>query len=237
MNELIKVTVKNDQQLVSARELHEGLKLKKQFTDWVKQNFKEFVENEDFVFTPGSVNMPNGGKKPIQDYALTIDMAKQLSMMSHTDQGKKYRKYFIGLERKWNDPQEIVKRGYAILQNENIQLKVENEELRPKALFSDAVRGSKNSCLVKDLATILKQNGIDIGQNRLFDLLRDGGFLCKEKSRRNKPTQRSMDLKIMECREHLHTNSDGEIITKFTPLITGKGQQYFVNKFLSRSDN
>lgn len=71
MNELIKVTVQNDQQLVSARELHKGLKLRKQFTDWVKQNFKEFEDGEDFVFTPGSVNMPNGGTKQIQDYALT----------------------------------------------------------------------------------------------------------------------------------------------------------------------
>ncbi len=74
--ELIKVTVKNDQQLVSARDLHKGLRLKKQFTDWAKQNFKDFEEGADFVFTPGSVNMPNGGTKPIQDYALTLDMAK-----------------------------------------------------------------------------------------------------------------------------------------------------------------
>lgn len=233
MNELIKVTVQNDQQLVSARDLHKGLEVKGRFSRWIDQNFNLFEEGVDFMpCTLRTQQNQYGGLKDLQDYVVTIDMAKQLSMMSRTENGKQYRKYFIDLERKWNDPQEVVKRGYAILQNENTQLKIENEELRPKALFSDAVRGSKNSCLVKDLATILKQNGIDIGQNRLFDLLRDGGFLCKDKSRKNKPTQKSMDLKIMECREHFHTNSNGEVITKFTPLITGKGQAYFVDKFL-----
>ena len=84
---------------------------------------------------PRSANMPNGGVKRISDYALTIDMAKELCMMSHTKLGKKYRRYFIDLERKWNDPQEVVKRGYAILQNENAKLKIENEEMKPKALL------------------------------------------------------------------------------------------------------
>ncbi|WP_251844264.1 phage antirepressor KilAC domain-containing protein [Enterococcus durans] len=106
------------------------------------------------------------------------------------------------------------------------------QEMQPKAIFADAVQGSVNSCLVKDLATILKQRGVNIGQNRLFEWLRENGYLCKEGRRKNQPTQRSMDLKIMDVREHIRTNSHGELVTKFTPLITGKGQQYFVNKFL-----
>lgn len=107
------------------------------------------------------------------------------------------------------------------------------QEMQPKALFSDAVRGSVNSCLVTDLATILKQNGVNIGQNRLFEWLRDNGYICRDGRRKNKPTQRSMDLKIMDVREHVRTNSQGELVTTFTPLITGKGQVYFVNKFLN----
>ncbi len=110
------------------------------------------------------------------------------------------------------------------------------QEMQPKALFSDAVRASGNSCLVKELATILKQNGIDIGQNRLFDWLRDNGYLCQDGRRKNHPTQRSLDLKVMEVREHLRTNSQGVLVTKFTPLITGKGQLYFVNKFLGNEE-
>lgn len=107
------------------------------------------------------------------------------------------------------------------------------QEMQPKALFSDAVRGSVNSCLVTELATILKQNGVNIGQNRLFEWLRDNGYICRDGRRKNKPTQRSMDLKIMDVREHVRTNSQGELVTTFTPLITGKGQVYFVNKFLN----
>lgn len=107
------------------------------------------------------------------------------------------------------------------------------QEMQPKALFSDAVRGSVNSCLVKELATILKQNGINIGQNRLFIWLRENGYLCRDGRRKNQPTQRSMDLGIMDVREHVRTNSHGELVTKFTPLVTGKGQQYFINKFLN----
>ena len=108
------------------------------------------------------------------------------------------------------------------------------QEMQPKALFSDAVRGSVNSCLVADLATILKQNGINIGQNRLFEWLRDNEYICRDGRRKNKPTQRSMDLKIMDVREHVRTNSQGELVTTFTPLVTGKGQVYFVNKFLNK---
>ena len=106
--------------------------------------------------------------------------------------------------------------------------------MQPKALFSDAVRGSVNSCLVTELATILKQNGVNIGQNRLFEWLRDNGYICRDGRRKNKPTQRSMDLKIMDVREHVRTNSQGELVTTFTPLVTGKGQVYFVNKFLNK---
>lgn len=108
------------------------------------------------------------------------------------------------------------------------------QEMQPKALFSDAVRGSVNSCLVSELSTILKQNDVNIGQNRLFEWLRDNGYLCRDGRRKNKPTQRSMDLKIMDVREHVRTNSQGELVTTFTPLVTGKGQVYFVNKFLGK---
>ena len=134
-NELIKVEVNDKmEQVVSARELHKGLGLKKQFTDWVKQNFKMFIENEDFMFTPRSVNMPNGGTKEVRDYVITVSMAKELAMMSKSEKGKQYRKYFIELERKWNDPQEVVKRGYEILRNENIKLKIENNNIKKEKL-------------------------------------------------------------------------------------------------------
>lgn len=231
--ELIKVTVKNDQQLVSARDLHKGLRLKKQFTDWAKQNFKDFEEGADFVFTPGSVNMPNGGTKPIQDYALTLDMAKQLCMMSHSDLGKEYRRYFIELERKWNDPQEVVKRGYAILQNENARLKIELETAKPKALFADSVAASDTTILIGELAKIIRGNGVDIGANRLFRWLREHGYLISRKgSDYNMPTQKSMELGLFKIIERTINQSDGSSRICKTTKVTGKGQQYFVNKFV-----
>ncbi|MBU5275353.1 phage antirepressor KilAC domain-containing protein [Levilactobacillus brevis] len=137
MDELIKVTVKEDRQLVSARDLHKGLEVKTRFSQWVTQNFKVFIEGSDFTSVVGTTVVNNGAKREIQDYAMTVDMAKQVSLMSQTPQGKFYREYFISLEAKWNDPQEVVKRGYAILQNENAQLRIENTELKPKADYTD----------------------------------------------------------------------------------------------------
>lgn len=240
MNKLIKVTVKNDKQLVSARDLYHGLELKIRFSLWVSKNFKEFEDGEDFTSVSVDTEVQNNGGiqvRELQDYAVTIDMAKQLCMMSHTELGRKYRKYFIELERKWNDPQEVVKRGYAILQNENAQLKIENEQMKPKALFADAVSVSKTTILVSELAKILRQNGVDIGANRLFAWLRENGYLISRKGTDwNMPTQRSMELGLFEIKETTITHSDGHTTISKTTKVTGKGQLYFINKFLKDKD-
>lgn len=239
MRELIKVTVENNQQLVSARDLHKGLKIKTLFSSWVAQNFKDFLKHEDFEGvvqnTPFNSKSPNGKKQELQDYAITIEMAKELSMMSKTKQGKKYRKYFIELERKWNDPAEVVKRGYQILQDENNQLRIENGKLKPKALFADAVKTSDTSILVGELAKIIKQNGVNIGQNRLFQWMREKAYLISgNRSDRNMPTQKSLELGLFEIKERTFQNPDGSVRVTKTPKVTGKGQQYFINKFLGQ---
>ena len=234
--ELIKITVKNDQQLVSARDLYHGLELKIRFSLWVSKNFHEFEEGEDFTSVSRDTEVKNNGGiqiRELQDYALTLDMAKQLCMMSHSDLGKRYRRYFIELERKWNDPQEVVKRGYAILQNENARLKIELETAKPKALFADAVSTSDTPILVGELAKILHQNGVSMGQNRMFRWLRDNGYLISRKgSDYNMPTQRAMELGLFKIKENAITHSDGHVTITKTPKVTGKGQVYFVNKFV-----
>ena len=107
------------------------------------------------------------------------------------------------------------------------------EEMKPKALFADAVATSHTSILVGELAKILKQNGIDMGQKRLFAWLRENGFLIKRKGTDyNMPTQKSMDLGLFEIKEGSYVNGSGVNITTKTPKVTGKGQQYFINKFL-----
>lgn len=109
---------------------------------------------------------------------------------------------------------------------------VQISEMKPKALFADAVDASENSILVGQLAKLLRQNGIDIGQNRLFNWLRDHEYLGVRGEQRNLPTQKSMDLEIMETKRRTVNNPDGSIRITTTPKITGKGQIYFVNKFL-----
>ena len=233
--ELIKITVRNDQQLVSARDLHKALNLKKRFSAWVDQNFKDFDEGTDFMGVPESTPIKNGNGRVqyLDDYALTLDMAKQLCMMSHTELGKKYRRYFIELERKWNDPQEVVKRGYAILQNENARLKIELETAKPKALFADSVAASNTTILIGELAKIIRGNGVDIGANRLFKWLRENGYLISRKgSDYNMPTQKSMELGLFKIIERTVNQSDGSSRICKTTKVTGKGQQYFVNKFV-----
>lgn len=109
------------------------------------------------------------------------------------------------------------------------------EKMKPKALFADAVETSESSILVGELSKVLKQNGIEIGQNRLFNWLRENGYLIRKKGESyNLPTQRSMDLGLFEIKKRTVNNPDGSIRTTRTPKVTGKGQIYFVNKFLSQ---
>lgn len=114
---------------------------------------------------------------------------------------------------------------------------VQISEMKPKALFADAVSASQTSILVGELAKLLKQNGVEIGANRLFTWLRESGYLIRRKGTDyNMPTQRSMELELFEIKEHNHINSNGVNVTTKTPKVTGKGQQYFINKFLSKGD-
>ena len=158
-SELIKVTVQNDQQLVSARDLHKGLGLKRQFTDWWKQNSKDFENGTDYTSTLTSVNVGNGAIREVQDYALTIDMAKQLCLLSRTKKGKEYREYLIEVEKKWNDPQHVIQRAMDILKSENLQLKLENknltrqlEESNKKANYLDVILGTTDAILTTQIA-------------------------------------------------------------------------------------
>ena len=111
--------------------------------------------------------------------------------------------------------------------------KRELDEMRPKALFADAVSASHTAILVGDLAKLLKQNGVEMGQNRLFQWLRERGYLMKSGASRNMPTQRSMELGLFEVKERTINNPDGSVRITKTTKVTGKGQQYFINQFLS----
>lgn len=116
--------------------------------------------------------------------------------------------------------------------NELIALhEVTIEDMKPKALFADAVADSDGTCLIGELAKMMCQNGLEIGQNRLFKLLQRDGYLGKSGSNRNVPTQRSMDMKLFRIKETAVTHSDGRVTINRTPKVTGKGQAYFIGRY------
>lgn len=129
--------------------------------------------------------------------------------------------------------QELMAKALIEAQNVLAAKDKQIEEMKPKALFADAVATSHTSILVGELAKILKQNGIDMGQKRLFAWLREKGYLIKRQGTDyNMPTQKAMELGLFEIKEGSYVNGSGVNITTKTPKITGKGQQYFINKFL-----
>lgn len=126
-------------------------------------------------------------------------------------------------------------RALADKAEEAERLAIENEEMKPKAVFADAVAASDTSILIGELAKILNQNGVSIGQNRMFSWMREAGYLIRRGgSDYNMPTQRAMELGLFEIKERTINNPDGSIRITRTTKVTGKGQEYFVNKFLSR---
>ena len=242
MNELIKVDA--DAQVVSARELHEALGVEKRFSAWFETNSQGFVEGEDFTGAYLKVQSNQyGGEKEIQDYNLSVDMAKHICLMSRTDKGKACRQYLIDVEKAWNTPEQVMARALKIanqtidsLKENNIKLIKANERMKPKEIFADAEATSKTSILVGDLAKLICQNGYQIGQKRLFDWLRNNGYLVKSGSSYNMPMQRYVEQGLFEVKESNVQNPDGSVRTTRTTKVTGKGQVYFVNKFLGRGE-
>lgn len=131
--------------------------------------------------------------------------------------------------------EELMAKALMVAQNTIKNKNKEIERLRPKEIFANAVAASQNSILIGELAKILRQNGVAIGQNRLFEWMRDKGYLIRRNGAdRNMPTQRSMEMGLFEIKETVVSHSDGHTTVNKTPKVTGKGQQYFINLFLNR---
>ena len=240
MNELsIKVNYESDKPTVSGRELHEKLGIKTAYKDWFPRMCEYgFTEGEDFCsFLSGST-----GGRPATEHQLTIEMAKQICMIQRTEIGKQYREYFIELEKKWNSPELVMARALKManqqIERVTAQLETVNaklEEAKPKIVFADAVSASKTSILIGDLAKIIRQNGVEIGQKRLFEWLRKNGYLMKNGTSKNLPTQRSMEHGLFEVKEHVVVTPSGENKITRTTKVTPKGQIYFINKLIAEN--
>ena len=230
MNELIRVNYDNEQPTVSARELYEFLEVKDHFRTWFPRMCEYgFEEGKDFrAFFREST-----GGRPSQDAEITIDMAKELCMLQRNEKGKQARRYFLQLERDWNSPEKVMARALQIAERKIHTMNEKIEADAPKVLFANSVAASNSSILISELAEILRQNGVKIGGNRLFGWMRENGYLVRRRgSDYNMPTQRSMELELFEIKETVINHADGHTTTNRTPKITGKGQQYFINKFL-----
>lgn len=242
MNDLIKVEVNEKQeQILSARDLHEFLGIGTQYTKWFNRMSEYgFVENVDFQAISQKRLTAQGNETTYTDHVIKIDMAKEISMLQRNEKGKQARRYFIELEKAWNTPEAVMARALKMADTKLVEykdniLQLENKitKQKPKVVFADAVATSRSSILVGELAKIIKQNGTkNMGQNRLFAWLRENGFLIKRKGTDyNMPTQKSMELELFEIKETAITHSDGHVSVSKTPKVTGKGQIYFINKF------
>lgn len=240
MNVLIPINYDAEQPTVSARDLHKALNVQSRFSRWFDTNKELFIEGEDFNKCTSSTVVNNGAIRQLEDYEITVLMAKHLAMMSRTENGKQIRDYLIDLEKAWNTPEQIFARALKMADREIEKLKSNNasliedvQRMKPKEIFADAVSASNTSILIGELAKLLKQNGIETGQRRLFTWMRDNGYLIKSGSSKNMPTQKSTELGLLEIKEGSYINGAGVNVTTKTPKVTGKGQQYFINKFLA----
>lgn len=244
MNQMIKVNYETENPSVSAKELHSALQIGTRFNDWfVRMVEYGFIEGKDF-YSKMSKTSEIGGR-PSTDYETSVDMAKQICMLQRSEKGKMYRQYFIDLEKAWNTPEQIFARALKIAEKQidklkeiNTSLLMKSEHDKPKVIFADAVTASDKTILIGELAKILKQNGVDTGEKRLFTWLRDNGYLIKRKGTDyNSPTQKSMELGLFTVKETAITHADGHVTVNKTTKVTGKGQAYFINKFLNKEVN
>lgn len=227
------------------------------FSNWMKDRIEKYdlIESEDYAVFNNFGENPKGGR-PKKEYVLTLDAAKELSMVEGNEKGKQARKYFIACEKMLKQQQQIpsymegdpIKRAEMWIQEQKekraleekaASLSVANEKLEnqieedaPKVIFAMAVTESKRSCLVAELAKIICQNGMEVGQNRMFKWLRKRGYLGTKGEYYNQPMQRWVEAGMFEIKKRTITKPNGDLITVSTPLVTGKGQVYLVNKFL-----
>lgn len=251
MDELIKITEQDGRQAVSARELYKFLEATERFSNWFERQLQYgFVENVDYTSVKSFTVVGNGAEKPVEDYALTIDCAKEISMLQRNEKGKQARQYFIAVEKRYKDLQQtggfqvpasfkeallLAAKQQEQIEEQQRQIEQKDEKIAqdaPKVLFADAVSTSKRSCLVAELAKILQQNGVNIGQNRLFDWMQKNGYLCSKGQYYNQPTQRAQEMGLFELKKTTINKPDGSVLVSTTTVVTGRGQIYFLNKFI-----
>lgn len=225
MNEIIRVNYETDEPTVSARSLYEGLEIKKRFSSWFDSNSQGFIEGEDFTSVLSGTVVNNGAHRDLQDYLLSVDMAKHICLMSRTDKGKMCRQYLIDLEKAWNTPEQVMARALKLADKTIKNLELTIEEQRPLVDFANKVSDSSNLIDMGKMAKLLKDEHINIGRNRLFAWLRRKEILMKN----NMPYQRYIDGGYFQVKESVYETPYGSK-TQQTTYVTEKGQIYITEK-------
>lgn len=254
LGELLPIRENNGQKAVNARDLHSFLESKQQFSDWIRGriNKYDFVEGKDFealyfdyqgnLLNIRHHNFMKSENQQISkiEYALSIGMAKELSMLENNERGKQARKYFIACEenkREFSRKELLLMALQAEEDKERLALENEKqqkqiERLKPKAEFADCIMKSKDCITIGDLANILKQSCLfSKGKNALACWMRNNGYLLQKGIRRNMPTQKSMALGLMRVIETTSHAWNGTIIINKTVGITSLGQRHFIAQF------
>lgn len=228
MQELIKISTNDKgQQVVSAKDLHRGLKVSTDFTTWCKRMF-DYGFEEDLDFTP-FMRKSTGGR-PSVDYVLTIDCAKEISMLQRSKIGKLIRKYFIECERKLIPPKQLSRKELAYMvieaeeKAERLQLEIDTKH-KPRSEFVDQVFGSDSLITVGQAS---KSLGLGFGRNTLFKKLRERGVLFKNT---NEPKQEFVDRGYFKVKEKVFTTDDGKTKIKLQTFVTQKGLGYIAKIF------
>lgn len=225
-------------QVISGRSLHAFLQVETPYTIWFPRMCEYgFEDGKDFVTNL----LESTGGRPSTDHYLKLDMAKELAMLARSPRGKMARLYFIELERKWNSPEMVMARALKMMEKRLTLADVTVQRLEkqikhdaPKVLFAKAYESSSGLISMNAMAKHLHQRGVNMGQNRLFKWCRQSSLLMK---RQNEylPTQRAMELGIFELKTSVRVDPTGKIVPYRTVQVTGKGQVYFINRFLGET--
>jgi len=239
MNELAKIipiNTENPERItLSARDLHTFLEVGADFRHWFPRMCEYgFESGRDFNLVKIDRVQKEGDrmvKRLVDDAAITIDMAKEICMLQRNEKGKIARRYFVELEKAWNSPEKVMARALQIANNQVKQLQAKIEADAPAVFFAEAVTGADTNILVRELAKVLSQNGYEVGGNRLYEQLRQEGYLIKNKGTvYNMPTQKAMDLGLFFVRETPRVGKTGTVLDKVV-RVTPRGQKYFINRY------
>nr|DAJ41320.1 MAG TPA: KilAC domain protein [Caudoviricetes sp.] len=257
MNELIKIEMNENQEIiVSGRELHKGLGVESRYNDWFKRMLKYgFEENLDYIAITQKKVTAQGNETTYIDHVIKLDMAKEICMLQRNDKGKKFRKYFIECEKRLKEQQlpQLTRKEELQLQlfsedslevvnahKELVKIEVEEatkpllgkiEEDKPKVDFAETISKTSDSISIGDFAKLIKDEGIKLGRNKLFEWLRDNKYLMKD----NKPYQKYIDNGYFEIIEYSYNTPYG---SKFgiKTLITGIGQIKIIEKLRNKNN-